>query len=96
MTQYILLIQGNTTSEATAGEWEEFFSAAQNSGLFRGGSAIGQRDIIGDARTAISTEHVVGFMRFDSPHKQAVLDLLKQHPIIMHGGSAELCEMPKS
>jgi hypothetical protein len=35
-------------------------------------------------------------MRFDSDNKQALLDLLKSHPAVAHGGSVELCEMPKS
>lgn len=94
--QYILLIHGNAKSVATDEEWSEFFSAAQQSGFFKGGSAIGARDVIGDAQTTQSTEHIVGFTRFDSYDKQAILDLLKVHPVVVHGGSVELCEMPKS
>jgi hypothetical protein len=96
MTQYILLIQGNAKSESTAEEWDQFFAAAQESGLFRGGSAIGDRVVVGDTQTAKSSEHITGYMRFDSDDKQKVLDLLKRHPVVLHGGSVELCELPKS
>src|ERR1043166_10084465 len=96
MTQYILLIQGNAKTKATAEEWDQFFTAARQSGLFEGGSAIGQRVVLGDTQSAKSSEHIVGYMRFDSGDKQRLLDLLKQHPVVMHGGSVELCEMPKS
>jgi hypothetical protein len=96
MTQYILLIQGNTKSEPTADEWNQFFTAAQQSGLFKGGSAIGDRSYIGDAESAKSSNHIVRFMRFDSIDKQKILDLLQKHPVVIHGGSVELCEMPKS
>jgi hypothetical protein len=33
-------------------------------------------------------------MRFDSEDKQQIIDLLEKHPVVIHGGSAELCEMP--
>lgn len=52
--------------------------------------------VVGDSQTEQSTGHIVGFMRFDSDDKQAVLDLLKLHPVVVHDGSVELCEMPKS
>jgi hypothetical protein len=96
MTQYILLIQGNTKSEPTAGEWNQFFTVAQQSGLFKGGSAIGHRSYFGNVETAKPSSHIVGFMRFDSADKQQLLDLLKKHPVVVHGGTVELCEMPKS
>ena len=96
MTQYILLIQGNATSEATEDEWNRFFAAAEESGTFRGGSEIGERSVVGDAESLKSTEHVVGYMRFDSDDKQEILGLLEQHPVVLHGGSTELCEMPAS
>ena len=96
MTQYILLVQRNVTSIATPEEWDAFFAAAQESGLFRGGSEIGSRTVLGNASSAKPTDHIVAYMRFDSDDKQQLLDLLAKHPVIMHGGSAELCELPES
>jgi hypothetical protein len=96
MTQYILLIQGNLKSDSTPEEWEVFFTSARQSGLFKGGSEIGKRMVIGDVHSAKSTDHIVGFMRFDSDDRQKILDLLEKHPVVLHGGSVELCEMPNS
>jgi D-arabinose 1-dehydrogenase-like Zn-dependent alcohol dehydrogenase len=96
MTQYILLIQGNAKSKSTTEDWDQFFTAARQSGSFEGGSAIGKRAVLGDTQSAKSSEHIVGYMRFDSEDKQKLLDLLKRHPVVMHGGSVELREMPKS
>jgi hypothetical protein len=93
--QFIVLIQGNARSEIAPREWLNFFSAAQRSGLFQGGSAIANRIVVGDAALAKSTDHIVGYMRFDSDHQQPILDLLKKHPVVVHGGSVELCEMPE-
>ena len=96
MTQYILLVQGNLKSNSTPEEWDAFFTAAQESGLFRGGSEIGSRTVLGDTASAKPTDHIVAYMRFDSDDKQQLLDLLAKHPVIIHGGSAELCELPES
>ncbi len=35
-------------------------------------------------------------MRFDSDDKEKLLELLKTHPVVVHGGTVELCEMPES
>ncbi|MGC4089154.1 MAG: hypothetical protein QM756_14975 [Polyangiaceae bacterium] len=96
MTQYILLIQDNLKSDPTGEEWKNFFTAAQQSGLFQGGSEIGNRVLIGDTESAKPTDHIVGFMRFDADDKQEILKLLELHPTVIHGGSVELCELPQS
>ncbi|WP_038169282.1 hypothetical protein [Verrucomicrobium sp. BvORR106] len=96
MTQYILLIQGNLTSPTTTEEWDTFFSAVRSSGLFKGGSEIGGRTRLGNSTTAQSTDHVVAYMRFDSDDQEKLLALVNQHPVVLHGGTVELCELPKS
>jgi hypothetical protein len=96
MNQYILLIQGNLKSDPTSEEWDTFFAATQQSGIFKGGSEIGHRMVVGDTQSAKVTDHIVGFMRFDSDDKQRILKLLEMHPVVVHGGSVELCEMPES
>ncbi|MDF3055872.1 MAG: hypothetical protein K0R17_87 [Rariglobus sp.] len=96
MTQYILLIHSNTTTEASTDEWNQFFTEAQASGLFKGGSAIGDRIIVGNTQSAKPSDHIVGYMRFDADDKQKLLALLNRHPVVVHGGAVELCELPKS
>jgi hypothetical protein len=96
LSQYILLVQGNLTSTPTPTEWDGFFTAAQKSGLFKGGSEIGSRTVLGNAASAQPTDHIVGYMRFDSDDRQQILALLEKHPVVVHGGSVELCEMPES
>jgi len=94
--QYILLIHHNAKSTPSAGEWAAFLARAKESGMFKGGSEIRSRQLIGVAASPGSSEHIVGFMRFDSDDKQRVLELLSHHPVVVHGGSVELCEMPSS
>ena len=96
MKPYLVLIRGNATSEATEQEWSRFFSEARDSGLFRGGSEIGKRTILGNHQSAKSTDHLVGYLRFDATERQKIVDLLARHPVVLHGGSVELCELPES
>lgn len=96
MAEYILLIQNNETSLSTAEEWENFLAAAHRSGLFQGGSEMGKRWLLGNRQTAASSDHIVGYMRFDTGNRQQLLDLLAQHPVVVHGGTIELCELPRS
>jgi len=96
MAQYLLLIQNNAKSQSAPAEWDAFFAAAKASGMFEGGSALGEREVIGDAASAKSTRHIGGYMRFDTGDKAKLLELLKRHPVVLHGGSVELCEMPRT
>jgi hypothetical protein len=96
MTQYLLLIQNNAKTKATPAEWDRFFAAAKASGMFKGGSALGERIMLGDTQSAQSTRHVGGFMRFDTDDQAALLELLQQHPVVLHVGSVELCAMPRT
>lgn len=96
MNEYLLLIHGNEKSATLSEEWERFFDAARNSGVFRGGSEVGKREFVGDRGSAQSSDHIVGYMRFDSDDKQVILNLLILHPVVLHGGTVELCELPQS
>ena len=96
MNEFILLIHGNEKTATTAEEWDRFFHAAHKSGAFCGGSEIGPREQIGDRESARSSEHIMGYMRFASGDKTMLLELLKEHPVVLHGGSVELCELSKS
>jgi hypothetical protein len=96
VTQYIALIRGDYKTPPATADWEAFFAAARQSGCFKGGSAIGNRLVVGAQQAASPADHVAGYMRFDSDDKQALLDLLANHPVVVHGGSLELCEMVES
>ncbi|HMR73403.1 MAG TPA: hypothetical protein PKD68_05375 [Candidatus Saccharibacteria bacterium] len=96
MKQYLLLIHDNSTSDSTADEWQRFFVAAKDSGFFRGGSEIGEHTLLGKNQSVSSSRHIVGYMRFDADEKSKLLSLLNSHPTVLHGGTIELCELPKS
>ena len=94
--QYIALIHRNTDSTPTPAEWDRFLGAAKETGMFRGGSAIGRRYTVGQKEVADTTETIGGYMRFDSDDFQRLRALLDEHPVTKHGGTIELCELPES
>ena len=93
--EYILFIHNNADSRASAAEWDRFFSDARASGMFTGGSEIDNRVLLGKPDLPPITDTVGGFMRFDTEDKNALLRLLETHPVLVHGGSLELCDMPR-
>ena len=94
--EYITFMHGNKVSATSPDEWERFFDLAKESGLFRGGSAIGKRWAVGDKDVPDITDNVGGFMRFDAESLDELTELLSQHPTVVHGGTVEVCEMPKT
>jgi len=91
---YLLLIHNNTDAPTSVQQWDTFFEAANASGFFRGGSEIANRELLGEKAVPDICHAIGGFMRFETDDKPALLALLEQHPVVLQGGSLELCEMP--
>lgn len=94
--QYLALIHNNADTTPTAAEWSRFIEAGTQAGLFRGGSAIGSRLSVGPKEVPDTAHSVGGFMRFDAQELGPLLQLLESHPVVRHGGTIELFEMPKT
>lgn len=94
--EYILLIHNNTDTQPTQKEWQQFFSLANKSDLFRGGSALGKRIQLGNKDLENITKSVVGYMLFESSNIDAIKTLLREHPVYKKGGTLELCECPRT
>ena len=96
MKQYLLLIHPPGETIPSSDEWEDFFEAAHESGTFRGGSEVGNSELIGPDQGAKLSNRLAGYMRFDSDEPNQIRELLKLHPVVVHGGTVELCELPES
>ena len=94
--EYIAFIHDKTDAVTSKEQWASFFSLAKNSGLFLGGSEISKQIQIGEKAVPNITNSIGGFMLFESDNKIELLKLLQKHPIVIGGGTLELCEMPKS
>jgi len=93
--EYIVFIHNNTDNDTKDEQWHSFFSLATNSGIFQGGSEIYHSEAIGDKPITDITKSIDGFMRFETNNKDELLLLLREHPVLIEGGSLEICEMPK-
>jgi len=94
--EYILFIHKNVDETTTEEQWNSFFSEANESGMFLGGSEISNQLQTGPKPVNKITNNIGGFMRFESEDKNKLLALLENHPVSIQGGTLELCEMPKS
>jgi len=94
--EYILFIHNNTHSATTEEQWDLFFEAANKSGVFIGGSEITNQTQIGEKGVKNITNEIVGYMRFNSKDKSKILKLLEKHPVVIQGGTVELCETPRT
>ena len=94
--EYILFIHNNTDSPTTEGQWDSFFEDANKSGIFIGGSEISNQMQVGNKAVKDITNEIVGYMRFESDDKSKILTLLEKHPVIIQGGTVELCETPRT
>lgn len=94
--EYILFIHKNTDHSPTNDQWAAFITAARNSGVFIGGSEVSPGVKIGDYAVTLATDSVVGYMRFKTDDVNILYRLLEQHPVVIQGGTVELCETPKT
>ena len=94
--EYILFIHKNAQTEIPGKEWGAFFKEAAASGIFQGGSEIGKRIQLGERSVEDITNSIGGFMRFEAENLESVKTLLRKHPVLINGGTLELCEMPKT
>lgn len=94
--EYILFIHKNVDQPTTEDQWSAFFTAANESGIFSGGSEIRNSIQIGVKNVSPMTASVVGCMRFETDDISQVYKLLELHPVFIQGGTLELCEMPKT
>ncbi|PCJ55431.1 MAG: hypothetical protein COA79_20725 [Planctomycetota bacterium] len=94
--QYLVLIHSNPTKQSTNEEWESFFTIANKSGSFKGGSEVGNKIRYGNIDTKSSIDHINGYMRFDVNKLSELHEILENLPIIINGGTVDICELPES
>ncbi len=94
--EYILLIHNNADNPETEEQWNEFFTAANDSGMFNGGSEISPGIQLGSKKVKSATDTVAGYMRFETNDINKLHQLLELHPVKIQGGTLELCETPKT
>ncbi len=95
MREFILLMH-NATTEATAEMWSAYFSLLHGSGVFEGGSAIGEGETF---RRHLApghvSRHLVGYIRVQAESLMKAREFLKGNPVFECGGTVEIRELPR-
>lgn len=92
MPDYIAFMHSSPAAATAPEDWQEFFTLARHSGMFQGGSALGDPCLLG-AAPPTGPAPIAGFMRFRAPTLEAVRQLLTLHPQVRGGGAVELREL---
>lgn len=99
MNDYILLMHGDSTDLAAADDssrWDNYFTVLHESGLFDGGSAIG--DGLAFRKTGKpgpGSAHLSGYIRLRATNLEHAQSFLSGNPVYEAGGTVEVRELPR-
>lgn len=99
MNDYILLMHKDATDPVAANDsaaWQNYFRLLQASGLFDGGSAIGEGLAFRKTgQPGVSGEHLSGYIRLRATSLEQAHSLLAGNPVYEAGGTVEVRELPR-
>jgi len=90
MADFMMLMKGSETE----GDWEVYIKKLIDSGLFRGGSALGNGYSLLKGKEQDCM--VTGFMRFEADDISHIRALLAGNPVYEAGGEVELQQLIES
>ena len=96
MADYIFLMHDDAAG-GTGLDWEPYLSRLRETGVFQGGSEIGDGACFRKAGAAPEpTAHIGGFIRVTASDLDAAKKLLAGNPVFEAGGTVEIRELPRS
>lgn len=90
MADFMMLMKGVSEN----GDWDGYIKKLVDTGLFRGGSALGKGYSLRKGREQDCI--VTGFMRFEADDISQIRALLEGNPVYEAGGEVELLELIES
>jgi len=93
MADFMFLMHADSPEN---GDWEAYFARLNESGCFRGGSAIGGGVLArksGDVQS--TTAHLTGYIRVEADDLAHARTLLAGNPVYEGGGTVEIRELPR-
>jgi hypothetical protein len=95
MAEYIFLMHDDAVTDDEA--WEPYLRRLQQSGLFQGGSAIGDGVCVRKSGAPVSvTVHLAGYIRVNADSQDQAKSLLVGNPVYEAGGTVEIRELPRT
>jgi hypothetical protein len=96
MAEYILFMHNDLVAD-DQGAWEAYLQTLKQSGVFEGGSEIGDGICVRKAGEAPSiTKHLDGYIRVTAATIDQARSLLAGNPHFEAGGTVEIRELPRS
>ena len=97
MTDYILLMHGDVTSDIKPSAWDPYLTKLRSTGTLQGGSAVGKGICMRqDGVVPPITNHIVGFIKIEARDLDHVRNLLQGNPVYDAGGTIEIRELPRT
>jgi hypothetical protein len=95
MAEYIFLMHDDADGDETA--WEPYLRKLKQSGVFEGGSAIGDGVCARKSGTLPAvTAHLTGYIRVAADSLEQAQSLLIGNPHFEAGGTVEIRELPRT
>ena len=95
MADFIFLHHDDGGDEGA--DWEPYLSRLRETGVFQGGSAIGQGACFRKGgQPPEPTAHIGGFIRVSADSLEGARRLLAGNPVYESGGTVEIRELPRS
>ncbi|OYY72643.1 YciI family protein [Sphingomonas sp. 28-63-12] len=96
MTDYILLMHRDADPDVDDTGWDAYFDKLSATGMFQGGSSIGDGICINKAgRPPPVSAQLGGFIRIQAPDLATAQTLVIGNPVFEAGGTIEIRELPK-
>ena len=84
-------------ADAPEGDWAPYLQRLRQTGVFQGGSAIGDGICICKGRVPPpATAHLAGFIRVTADGLDAAKSLVAGNPVYEAGGTVEIRELPET
>jgi hypothetical protein len=96
MAEYILFMHNDVVAD-DQGAWESYLRTLKQSGVFEGGSEIGEGLCVRKAGAPPPiTEHLAGYIRVNVLTIDHAKSLLAGNPHFEAGGTVEIRELPRT
>lgn len=99
MNDYIFLMHNDARDDGHSRDngWAAYIAKLQQSGVFQGGSAIGDGICMSKAGTRPDiTTKLSGFIRVQAESLSRAQELVHGNPVFEAGGTVEIRELPKT
>jgi len=96
MAEYILFMHNDVVTN-DGGAWAAYLGTLKQSGMFEGGSEIGEGICVRKAGAPPPiTKHLVGYIRVNAATIDQAKSLLAGNPHFEAGGTVEIRELPRT